>query len=471
MKNIFFQEKYLFFLICFFGIFLRYYNYSFDDLWYDEIISFYISNPEFSFQETLKQNNLIDINIATYHFLLKFIFTFFGYTVENGRLFSVILSSLSIFTVSYLSWIISRNKSYLFTSFLLSFNIFLISYSQELRVYTTLFFFASLSLIFFIKILKKSKFTFALYVFYFFVSLILVALHPFAIIIFLSYLLYLILHFYKYKKKNIHLFLSNLIVLIFASLIYFQSFKLAAGVGGSTDYFWMTNPDLKFFTNFYFSSFFGSRLLGLIFLFVFIFLIAKNLKKIKNLEIIVLLLSIIFLSYFLPIVFGIIFEPVLVNRYIIFVLIPINLVIAILAFEIKNKLKIILISLLVILTFGNHFTEQTFRQFFQDRIVSKPEYTAAMKFIEKSGNKNYILKVTKMKNEQATINAINNYIEYLNKKNNFELKFWPGNKISVKIWHICFQDFNGKDCKIENVKNFNVLETKNFNNIELKLIE
>ena len=184
-----------------------------------------------------------------------------------------------------------------------------------------------------------------------------------------------------------------------------------------------------------------------------------------------LLLSIIFLSYFLPIVFGIIFEPVLVNRYMIFVLIPINLVIAILAFEIKNKLKIILISLLVILTFGNHFTEQTFRQFFQDRIVSKPEYTAAMKFIEKSGNKNYILKVTKMKNEQATINAINNYIEYLNKKNNFELKFWPGNKISVKIWHICFQDFNGKDCKIENVKNFNVLETKNFNNIELKLIE
>ena len=64
------------------------------------IISFYISNPEFSFQETLKQNNLIDINIATYHFIEIYIYIFWKLEMVD---FFVILSSLSIFTVSYLS--------------------------------------------------------------------------------------------------------------------------------------------------------------------------------------------------------------------------------------------------------------------------------------------------------------------------------------------------------------------------------
>ena len=40
------------------------------------------------------------------------------------------------------------------------------------------------------------------------------------------------------------------------------------------------------------------------------------------------------------------------------------------------------------------------------------------------------------------------------------------------LWHICFQDFNGKNCEIDDLNNgFNTIEKKNFNNIELKLIE
>ena len=136
------KEKYLFFIICSAGILLRYYNHSYDDLWYDEVISFWVSDPSLQFQETIKFNQLIDINTSIFHFVLKFFFSIFGYTAENGRIFSVIFSSFSIFSVSYLCWMISQNKSFLLTAFLISFNIYLISFSQEVRVYSILFFFS-----------------------------------------------------------------------------------------------------------------------------------------------------------------------------------------------------------------------------------------------------------------------------------------------------------------------------------------
>ena len=69
------KEKYLFFIICSAGILLRYYNYSFDDLWYDEVISFWVADPSLKFQETIKFNQLIDINTSIFHFILKFFFS------------------------------------------------------------------------------------------------------------------------------------------------------------------------------------------------------------------------------------------------------------------------------------------------------------------------------------------------------------------------------------------------------------
>ena len=179
------KEKYLFLIICLGGILLRYYNHSYDDLWYDEVISFWVSDPSLQFQETIKFNQLIDINTSIFHFMLKFFFSIFGYSVENGRIFSVIFSSFSIFSVSYLSWMISQNKSFLFTAFLISFNIYLISFSQEVRVYSVLFFFSSIYLICFLKILHDQR-NYSILVLYFLSSIFLISLHPFALLIFFS---------------------------------------------------------------------------------------------------------------------------------------------------------------------------------------------------------------------------------------------------------------------------------------------
>lgn len=454
------------------GILLRFYNIGFEELWYDEIISFWVANPKFTFSESFNNHNLIEINSYAYHFLLKLFFSFSNYSVESGRLLSVFFGTLAVFSTSYLTWCLTKNNSYIFSTFLTGFNIYLIGYSQEMRVYSLLFFFSSLSLIFFLKVLSKNKKFMNLIAFNIF-TLINLLLHPFSLLLLFSYIFYLLLVFLKYKRLYFGLNTSLALIFIFALIFYYQSILLAND--NSADYFWMTNPKLSFYTNYFFSSFFGSRLLGVIFLVTLIFLLIKNYNKILEVNYLTLLLTIIFLSYILPLIYGYLFRPVFTGRYIIFVLIPIISTISILSFYIKNrKIKFSLISFLIIVTVGNLSTEQTIKQFFNDRIPSKPEYTKALKYINSSATNFYTIKVQKMKNEKATINAINNYISEINKKNKLLTKFLPLNSISNNkiFWYICFQDINGKDCSIpKNFMNIKIIEEKNFNNINLKLIK
>ena len=75
---------------------------------------------------------------------------------------------------------------------------------------------------------------------------------------------------------------------------------------------------------------------------------------------------------------------------------------------------------------------------------------------------------------QLQKDALNHYISYLNSKNNLNLEFIADEKKYKNkfLWYICFQDFNGKNCEIDDLNiEFNTIETKNFNNIKLKLIE
>jgi len=310
---------------------------------------------------------------------------------------------------------------------------------------------------------------------YFLSSILLISLHPFALIIFFSCIIYLFSKSLKHNKKYFLLNLANLITLAIAIYIYYSSFFLISDSENNNEFFWMTNPDIGFYSNFYFSSFFGSRLMGALFLITLLVLVTKNSKKIFYLSPLTLFVLIILLSYFLPILFGYIFQPILVNRYIIFILIPIIIIISTLIYYIKNPIiKKSVFLILILSTIGNHFTEQTFKQFFKKRVHSKPQYTAALTYINNSDHKNYFLKAKKMKNKNATIVAVNHYINYLNTKNKLSVKFIPLNeRDKVKfLWHLCFQDFNGKNCKVDDLKNqFKVIKKENFNNIELKLLE
>ena len=379
-------------------------------------------------------------------------------------------------TTTFISKKLINNNFYLFPIFLVAFNIFLISYSQELRVYSILIFFGSLSLLFFIKLLDSKPKNFD--AFCFFISLLFfAALHLFSLFLIGAFILYLFLIYIK-KKKTCYLLYLTLSVISLISIFYYGYYILnfSSDLNSNLDvnYSWNKSPDVKFYTNFYFSNFFGSRIMGGIFLILFILLVVKKFKVFTNLETSLILLFAIILGYSIPLIFGYLFKPILLPRYVSYLLVFIIILISVLINKISDKkYKYGVVLFLIFVTVGNHFTEQTFQQIYKKRIPSKPEYLKAIKFIQLSNFKNYTLKIEKMKSDEATKDAVNNYISHLGKKNNIDLIFQELDKKNKQnFWVICLMDINEKHCSLPvKIANFNILEEKYFNSINLKLVQ
>ena len=162
----------------------------------------------------------------------------------------------------------------------------------------------------------------------------------------------------------------------------------------------------SFFTNYYFSSFFGSRILGLLHLLILIYLISSQFSKVlKKFDIELFLTIFLLLTYIIPITYSLIFEPILVDRYIFFVLIPILYLISSLTFNFENTFKkYIIIFLLVTPSFLNHFSENTFKQFYTNIYPSKPEIGKSLMYIAKNDNLNYSFVF--VKNNPININFV-----------------------------------------------------------------
>ena len=137
------------FLTFLIGVLFRIYNLNYDYLWFDEIVAFWISDPNLLISESYARYKETEAIPFLHYFLLKVCHQLFGYAPEVGRYFSAIFGILSILTLGYLAKQISNNKSFLLVIYLTSLNIFLISYSQEMRVYIFTFFLSTLNLIFF----------------------------------------------------------------------------------------------------------------------------------------------------------------------------------------------------------------------------------------------------------------------------------------------------------------------------------
>ena len=463
------------FLAFLIGVLFRIYNLNYDYLWFDEIVTFWVSDPNLLISESYARVKETESTPFFYYFLLKVCHQLFGYTPEVGRYFSAIFGILSILTLGYLAKQISNNKSFLLVIYLTSLNIFLISYSQEMRVYIFTFFLSTLNLIFFYKLINNTEEKKNLYLILFcFFQILNIYSFPFTLIIFLSIIAYIIYQYIFFKKRYYEINISIIVVSIF--LIFFIPYYLSASelyVG------WIMQPDIKFYTNFYFSKFFGSRLMGIVHLSLLIYLILKFKKTIftKNSKKLVLLF-IIFLSYFLPLTYGYIFKPIIFPRYIIFVLIPIILLISILIFEIKNKLiKNFLIIIIVFLNLGNHYTEATFKQFIDKRNFFKPDFKSMINLIYQSPEKNFTLDLSLSATQEKSINnAISSYIERESQDINSKIKFINKkqfiNSNKKTVWVVCLTAVTKNKCEdLDLSSNMKRLKTQYFSGIKLELIE
>ena len=258
-------------------------------------------------------------------------------------------------------------------------------------------------------------------------------------------------HNYSAKVLTSLIIIFTLSIIFYGNLFYDEIFS-------TTDYAnWMKNPSLSFYSNFYFSKYFGSRLVGGIFLIIFIYLIVKNFKIIIKNDFFLLLFIIVIFSYAVPLIFGYLIKPVINARYVMFNLIPIILLTSSLAFQCEKRIiKYTIVFILSFITLGNLFTEQTIKQLYIERIPSKPEYTKTIEFIKNSNTKYYSIKVENMKNNEYSIKAIKNYIDYLNQNIPGDNVIFNTEKTRIKkLLVICPQDINSK----------NVLYLKNFKNM------
>ena len=209
----------------------------------------------------------------------------------------------------------------------------------------------------------------------------------------------------------------------------------------------MKYENWKFYYNFYFSRFFGSKILGLIYLSTLIFLIIRFRKKILFTSNNYLpLIFILFFSYLIPLLYGLIRHPILIDRYIIFVLIPIIILISSLIIEIDNKkLRIFLLIFILVPTLINNYIEIKYR------INTKPEFTKIIDNLNEHENKNISIYTTYEPNTKMIESYIKSTKKFKNK--NFNILNIDNLPADIKvIWVICYEPVVGFNCAITNNK-------------------
>ena len=452
----------------FVGIILRFYQINFENYWFDEINDFWIADPNISLEATFSRREAIgDVSPYFWESLLKLYFKTFGHFPEIGRYVPLFFGILSIPLIGILSIQIKKDNSFLLAILLTSINIYLIKYSQETRVYSLVFLLATLNLIFYYY-LTSDGLTYLKKVFIFLLfigsSILNFSTHPFLLIIFFAQIACFIYNFLILKNKNFLFFLS----IPFISIIYFfLNYDYLSANLTISDYF-IKHENWKFFYNYYFSRFFGSKIMGLIYLSVLIFLIIKFRKKIfLTTNNYLPLIFILFLSYIIPLLYGLIRHPILIDRYIIFVLIPILILISCLIFEIDNKkIKVSLLVIILVPTFINNFIEIKFRK------NTKPEFTKIINDLNEHENKN----ISIYTNFYAYTEMIESYIkatkEFKNK--NFSIYNIDNLPSNMKaLWIICYEPLVGFNCSIANDKKSSwiLIETKKRYSVNATLYE
>ena len=465
--NLYKYETVFITLIISFGLLLRGFNINFNDFWSDEMVSFYLSNPNLEFLETIKLIFASNLTV-TFEILLKFFHKIFGYNFEYSRYLTLLLSIISIF---YFYRFIKNNKSYysaILGIILLSINIYHIRYSIELRSYTLTFLLTIILLNFIFYQGKIREFrNFLSYLLIFIVSLLMLFSHAYSIIIIVSINLYIFLLWVvkkNFTKNNILLFLSTSISSLLFILIYINNMSHTPS--------WIPALKSSFFTNYYFSSFFGSRILGLLHLLILVYLITGQFNKIlKRFDVELFLIIFLFLTYLIPVSYSLIFKPILIDRYIFFVLIPILYLISSLTLDFKNRYKkYTFIFLLVAPSFFNLFTENTFKQFYTSINPSKPEVRKSLEHIIKNNDFNYSFVF--VKDNPININFVyKNYLKKYSEKINKNLIYFDyvsRSELPDNLWMIYFTDItNEKFTKPIELSDYKIKSNKIFNHLEL----
>ena len=154
MKNnleFFLKNNFYLILLIILGVIIKFYGYNNEDLWWDELLSFWAADPNVDFNITFTRN--LEVNEGTqliFTYLLKYFFLIFGYNANISRVLTIFFGILSVISLIVLSDKLNIKKSLVFLLTIFLFNSYLISYEHELRSYSFIIFISILYFIFFI---------------------------------------------------------------------------------------------------------------------------------------------------------------------------------------------------------------------------------------------------------------------------------------------------------------------------------
>tara|TARA_B100000424_G_scaffold133945_1_gene101656 strand:+ start:50 stop:1444 length:1395 start_codon:yes stop_codon:yes gene_type:complete len=456
-----FDKNFLYFLFIIFGILTIFYQINFEDFWLDEMQSFWIADPELSWNETVQRHKYDYHNPILFNLILKYFLDIFSYNPEIARYLPLLFGSLFLIIIGPITFQIKKDNTFLLTTLLACLSIYIIKYSQEVRPYSLLLLTSALNIYFFLILIngldKIKKNT----IYFIIISVINYSTNPFSLIIFFSQIFFIFYKYFFFKKKFIQFYISTIFICIFYLVFNYKYILFQI----SFENYELSSDIINVLDGLYFPRFFGSKIMGYFYLLLLIFLIIKSRKKIflENNNYLFFVILIIF-SYFIPLLYGILYTPVLHDRYIIFILIPILILISCLINELRNNyLRKILISLLILMTVGNHLIE------IFERPKTKPQFNLIFNQIKKSDNNNIVLY-----NPRGTSVFIINYLKNIKPNIEKKLNFYEFKNLDENVksfWFLCYMPEVNFKCKLLEKDNSKISEQKKTRLVHAYLFE
>ena len=376
--------------------------------------------------------------------VLRFFFDIFGYTSENGRIFSLISFFLSSITLYFFFKSFVKKEESLFTASIFFSTPLILWMSNETRLDMFVVFFVILNISIFFLTLKNDKIY--LKILLLIINITTLSIYPLTISIIGSQFLFLIFQKIQKNSNNNNLAIFFVVSSVILYLVFNYDYFIERSLNRD-DHF--ATLKLNFFILYYFNIFFGSVFFGIIFFLLFLFFLISQNKEIFKDQLLLFCIISIFLTYLMVIISSTLVTPIAAPRYIIFI-IPI-LLIFIIKSLINHKNK----NLFFLFLFSISILNLTIN--YDKRHIKKPHTTEALKVISKYSEENVLVLPQSIlyQNYISTVSNINDYklfLDFKEVKNNDVKSFavlclykarFAGDGSDNKKYEYCNKNYEG----------------------------
>lgn len=382
------------FIILFFVLsiatYLRFLHLTTSSLWFDELSTMKVCDPELSWSEWLNNLKTREVMPPLFFFIERILFKIFGYSDIVVRGFSAVCGVLGVYGMFLLGKELSSSKLGLIFASLLTVNFFSISYSQEARPYAMALMFSIFCIYSFIRLVKHLR-KVDVYIFSLFCTCTLYSIFYSMFFVFALGIVMIILLFTDSNDFKLQLnrySLATAVVFVLC-LPLIPIFLFAAKIKS----FWIPPITSDFAINFFWGYFGDSALLKpIIILLIISYLVVSfqdkselsSIRKSAN-QLSFLIFSLVIISIFIiPYIYSMTVVPMLFPRYTIEVSAIFIMMIGMGIYLVKSMVfKYIILFTFLVLSVLDVVVS---REYYKNSIYSRPQYKQVIEYVAKFSN-------------------------------------------------------------------------------------